>query len=141
MLICNKVLTLRYIFVSSQDAMRYSLIFLQLMRPCNCACRPCSGMNLAFEEVVCCLLFFFKENTNPRKYRISTVKSQPFLICKTVWKNLHQGLYFVVTEVFLFLFFMLRFCLCIFLFTPLMAESSQNLLSGSFITYGLKKVH
>lgn len=92
LLICNKVLTLRYIFVSSQDAMRYSLISLQLMRPCNCACRPSSGMNLAFEEVVCCLLFvvFFKENTNPRKYRISTVKSQPFLTCKTVWKNLHS---------------------------------------------------
>lgn len=92
LLICNKVLTLRYIFVSSQDAMRYSLISLQLMRPCNCACRPCSGVNLAFAEVVCCLLFvvFFKENTNPRKYRISTVKSQPFLICKTVWKNLHS---------------------------------------------------
>lgn len=92
LLICNKVLTLRYIFVSSQDAMRYSLISLQLMRPCNCASRPCSGVNLAFAEVVCCLLFvvFFKENTNPRKYRISTVKSQPFLICKTVWKNLHS---------------------------------------------------
>lgn len=57
LLICNKVLTLRYIFVSSQDAMRYSLISLQLMRPCNCACRPCSGVNLAFAEVVCCLLF------------------------------------------------------------------------------------
>lgn len=52
--------------------MRYSLISLQLMRPCNCACRPSSGMNLAFEEVVCCLLFvfFFK-----RKYKSTKIQN------------------------------------------------------------------